>query len=708
MRESTWRVVCGATALAVIAGCGGPTPPTDGGTSAADAGDPDAGDVSVIDAACPAVDAALPPARGCDVLDTLDGDGCLMPWPSSQFQDPSTHVIVLPAAGMPANNGGVRIDPAPWNGRHGYSPATSMIARIDPANGITDADLASWHVLETGTGGRTLLLDATDPAHVVPVAHFAEVQLATTNVNPLSDASELDPTDASFTTVYVRGASRLAPAHHYVVALRARPGQAPVSSPGFDAMREGSTDPSYASRSEYFGREVFAYLDPLVPRAELIVAWDFWTGTDEDANHDLSVMRDAAFAQRSSLGCHDVVVTPSSNPDGDSFLRVEGSIDVPYFLEGTPTATIDGLPSTATDHLTCSLEPHGTIRAPFVAVIPTSALGQTGPIEIVEYGHGLLNWPNEVAGDEITPVLAMSGVIGVSTVAHGLARSPTATVIGNDERRIMSAFRDLSGFSSVTDHILQGVVAQLVLPHVFANACVPQISDLSGRAVESTHFAWLGNSQGGIMGPTIGALDPSFDRLALGVGGGAYSIMLPRSCDWPLQGLAYVLASNYRSRFARDLIMVMFQTHFDRFEGATFAGRVGDRHVLYQTAVGDLGTPEVSGEIAARTMGLGRLAESATTPLGIDPVSTTDPITRAFVSYSFEGAPTPPIGPAWDIDLCRDSITQCTMNVPNNVHEWVRRDPASRMQLQHFLTTGEVQSFCDAGSCANRPACPPN
>jgi hypothetical protein len=642
-------------------------------------------------------------------MDPYEG-GCLLPWPSSRFQTQTDagHVIALPREGMPSNAMGP-VDPEPWNGRDGYSPMTSMIVRIDRANEL--GPLASWRAPETDTTGTTILLDTTDDPHGVPVAHFAETQSSTVDIRFLSDGVGVDdPVEPCWTTLYIRPAARLTPNHHYVVGVRAV-GAPPISPPGFDAMRTRPTSPpALAARAADLEANVLSVLDPVVPREELIVAWDFWTGSDEDASADLSAMRDVAMAMIDGLGCE-----ASSTTDADGNVTVTGTIDVPYFLNDTTVidgTSIDALETNGSSRLRRPIGSTNTLRAPFEAYIPRTARDRSDAIPVVEYGHGLLNWSDEVAGDEITPVWRQSAMIGVSTVAHGLAGSPLVgetRAPANDQLRILNALRGLSAFSSLTDHILQGVVAQLVLPHVFVRACVPQIPVLVGHSVDSTRFAWLGNSQGGIMGPTIGALDPSFDRLALGVGGASYSIMLPRSCDWPEQWLADLLRTDYpHSRFQRDLLMTMFQTHFDRFEGATFAAGIADRHVLYQTAVGDLGTPEVSGEIAARTMGLGRLAESATAPFGIDPVPTTDPITRAFVSYSFEGAPTPPDGPEWNIDQCVASDMECRPHVHDNVHEWVRRDDASRQQIQHFLTTGEVRGFCDGGSCANRPACPPN
>lgn len=683
----------GAVLVWLTAGCG----PT---TSASDAGGTDA---SVTVGELPAE---------CELLDLAPG-GCLLPWPSSRFQ---THLasgaspIAIPAAAMPQSLDvtgapGPRVAPDPWNARDGFSPMTSMIVRVDPSDVPTE--LRSWRDPETGSSGATVLLDTTDPSTPRPIAHFAEVQHTTE-----LPGTSLDPVAADLATLYVRPAARLEESHHYVVALRRLDGARPRSTATFAALRDAVATDSAAveARRATFEQDVLAPLGRAsVPRSTLIVAWDFWTGSD--AADDLVAMRDAALAMIASLDCTIDTVTPDA-PE-PALIEVKGTFDVPYFLDATGTSgdaltSVDpGGEARIARDASGRPEVRGTRRSEFVAIVPASVVGHTGA-RLAEYGHGLLTDRTELARPGVVgPVLTATGTIGLATDAYGLATT--------DQGAIAMALGELSRFSSVADRTLQGVIAQVVLPRVFG-ACAARFADhpeLSGTTIDPDHFVWLGNSQGGIMGPTIAALEPRFDRLGLGVGGISYPIMLPRSCDWPLTGLGDLLRAAYPDRITRDLLMVMFASHWDRFEGATFAPHLADldpaspfhrdapARVLYQIAVNDLGTPEVSGEIAARTMGLSRLDGSASSPFGI-PVTTESAPTSGFVSFDYGtdgvGLVAAPLGPETaSLDVCAvdaDGTHPCAI-----AHELVRRDPFAQQQLAGFLTTGTITDVCTTPDC---------
>ena len=402
-------------------------------------------------------------ASGCERLD-LDEGSCLLPWPSGQFlvDDPSTDTgrrISLPADEMPMSFEMNTVSPAPWNARDGFSAMTSMVVRIEGQ--IDDAVLHSWrHTdLSLAEGSPTVLLDVTHLDAPVRVAHFAEIEPP-------------DPmTPQTFTTLYVRPAARLEENHHYVVAVRGliRAGARPRSSVTFAALRDSRLTDSAAAeaRRSHFEQQVFAPLDRAgVVRDQLIVAWDFWTGTGPI--QELLAMRDLAFAHVDDLHC--MITDPNATSPDPEVRAVEGLFEVPYFLDAN-CATGQRLSDLQTTGLSRDAAgaptQHGTCLARFEALIPRSvSAAAPRSVPLIEYGHGLGNSIHEIAEPGVvTPVLQATGSIGITTDALGLSEA------GTDTLAIVDGLRDLSQFSAVDARVMQGVIAQVVLPHVFAHAC---------------------------------------------------------------------------------------------------------------------------------------------------------------------------------------------------------------------------------------------
>lgn len=631
---------------------------------------------------------------GCVNLD-LDEGGCLLPWPSSALLDPSGH-IDLPDESMPANARGVRVAPDPWEGADGFSPMTSMIVRIA---GTVDASvLSSWRETDETVGepsaSPTLLIDTTATGHPL-VRHFAEVE----------DAAAGD----TFTTLYLRPAQRLPEHHHFVVAIRRlvdTEGRPVRPSASFAALRDGTpTDaPELEQMRAHFESEVFEPIAPYVAgRGDLVVAWDFWTGAAPTS--DLFAMRDDAFTHLGELGCSiDTDEVATSDPGAR---LITGRFEVPYFLDA-PCEDDLGHPTWIGDLDTdgVSTTSDGTCLARFWALIPASA-PSASDVHLVQYGHGFATSGRELdTAGVLEPILERTQSIGIATDFLGLSdfaprASTTPLDPGGDAGAILAGLQDLSRFDAVDHRIMQGLIAQALLPHVFRAGCADQIA-AEHRPVSwsSDPTRWVGNSEGAIFGPTVAALAPTdapYDRLALGVGGMSYPIMLPRSCDFaaarpPAPSLASVFERAYRGPLDRHLLMVMFATHWDRTEGASFAQfLVGASApgILYQTAVDDLGTPEVAGEIAARTLELPVLVTSSehasdTMPFGLAPAGASP--SRAFVSFDFGDSPPPPDGPTASPAVCAAAAGDVTMDP----HERVRRDAQAQNQIVAFFESGAI------------------
>lgn len=648
--------------------------------------------LAACDSPPPAGPVHIPLAAGCEMLDPEE---CLLPWPSSQFLEArATRTdlgVVIPMDSMPVNTAGTHLDPATWNRWDGFSAMTSMMARFEGPIDEGMSGLPTWRDpgASLSNDSPTLLLDVTSGTPV-RIAHFAE--------------TEARAAGESRTTFYIRPAARLEEDHTYVVAirdLRAPDGTPVVADPPFAALRdELPTDsPAFEARREGFEREVFDMLDPGISRSELLLAWTFHTASGETAWGDLTSMNEQAQAvvQAGDLRCE--IGESRSRPDVPSSVRqVSGYIDVPYFLAdpGSSADLVDvedttyGLARDANGAPLLS----GTRRFTFLAYIPAAAIGAPArSMPIMVYGHGLWGSHDNVLdpGPEgdwsffAADLAQRAGVIVVATNFLGM------TV--DDRLPVGEVLRDrIDAFPNVVDRLLQGAVATLVVGEVFAQQCFDDEAllvegvDVIDR--DPHHIVYDGDSLGGIVAPTLAALSPNMHRYAMGVGGISYPIMIPRSTHYG--DVELFLRQPFPRPVDRQLLMVMFAQHWDRFEGATFAPHVfADRfdvdspvpQVLYQVGVNDRETPQVAGDIAGRTLGLPVLSCSDAMPYDMPVVDGADETQRgAWIAFD-QGGVAVPDGP---------SAPRATPAGTPNVHELVRRDPCAQQQVATFLRTGVV------------------
>lgn len=599
---------------------------------------------------------------------------CLLPWPSSRYlvDDPSTptgHRVALPAEHMPVNVYGVPVDPTPWNQSDGFSAMSTIVVqlpgRVDPAQ------LNDWQRVgdSLASTSATILLDATTGRRV---PHFAEIE-------PAADA------DPAQTTLYIRPAARLREDRHYVVALRnLRLEDGSRLVPGGPLARlQHLIDHRPRTHRELATDVLIPLLLARVPLADLVMAWDFHTGSGESAWGDLVAMRDdaEAIAGAAGLGCTvTAVIEDPENPE--VFRQIEGTFRVPFYLEAdVPGARL------ARD---AAGRPVRTafVDAPFTAIIPRSvadAVRDGGdPVRLVTYGHGLFSTRYEILTDFMATTANTHPMVVVATETNGLA-------IG-DQLTVVSALTELSQFSAVMDRVSQSIIDTVLLPRSFAAGCGSDPALMvDGRPVlDPSERYYYGNSQGAALGMSVAALSTDIDRFALGVGGISYPVMLPRSVHWP--SLESVLAAFYPRRIDRDLAMAMFAHHWDRIEGATFAPHVladplpgsTPKRVLFQVGLNDGQTPNVGSELAGRTLGLPQPASTASPVYGLTSYDTPT-AESAYVVYDYgvDPLPTGPVAPA----------------APTGVHEMVRRDPRAQAQIDAFLRPDGIVVDTCGGPC---------
>jgi hypothetical protein len=592
----------------------------------------------------------------------LDGEACLLPWPSSAFlvADPTKRTgfrVSIPAASMPQNDYQERVDPAEWNSWDGFSPMTTLIAEFTSV--IDPAPLASWHRpgASLASDSPTVVIDVDSGERI---AHFAEIE----------DSPQVA---AGHTTLYVRPAARLKDNHHYAVGirgLRTKDGAPVTPSAEFAALRDGRESKIDA---DWYGRDVFGPLAKAgVDRASLLLAWDFRTASGETAWGDLVAMRDDAFAMAGGAGLGCTVSSSVEDPTDTVILRrIDGTITVPNFLDGTRIVRDPaGRPKIV-----------GTTEAPFIALIPRSA-GTRAPIWI--YGHGLFSQRGELLRDFGRDAASMGKAVIAATDFSGLTRA--------DESAAISAFMDPPTFADIVDPLRQSYINTLLLPRTLAGACASLREFQVGGAaiIDGTQAGYFGNSMGGTLGTSLAALSPDMSRFALGVAGMDLPVQMPRNYAWP--SIEAIFQSAWSRRIDRDLIVVMSAHYWDLVDSALGPHVLADRlpgsgspRLLMQIGLYDTDVVNVSSELAARTLGLAELSPT------LDPVwgmaASTAPQENALVVYDEGAAP----------------ITDGTIPTPENgVHEKVRLDPRAQRQLATFLLGGGVIDACN-GACTRMP-----
>ncbi|HET9620393.1 MAG TPA: hypothetical protein VFP84_03425 [Kofleriaceae bacterium] len=629
--------------------------------------------------ACGSGDTSLAIEAQCNPL----GDNhCMTPWPSAVFEvdDASTATgrkLAIPDGTLPTNSDGVAADPAGWNVGDGFSPAAPMVMSWKggvSADGLPPADNMD---LSLAADSPTVILDLTTGTRV---AHFAEL-----------DAQAADTPDSQ--ALYLRPAARLAGGHRFAVAItkrvRARGGGELAVPPGFAALRDGRhTDHALLETMRPRFADVLAALARAgYPADELVVAWDFTTASDAFLHRDMIAARDRALA---ALADHPIAFTIASDTaDGKGGPRkITGTLDAPLFLTqggatspGTKIARDgDGLPAV-----------QGFYQIPFTAFVPACAYSAPAPVPMILYGHGLMGSSNETAGGVQQTTAAELCSVFVGTDMRGMSTP--------DIGAVSRALVDISRADEVMEVIEQGMVNHITIVQAMRTTLARQLfTSVDGKAsiVDPTKVSYYGLSQGGVMGPTIMAYEPTMTRGALGVAGGNYSLLLERSADWALYRT--ILAGGYPDPLDITLAINLFQMRWDKAEGAGVANSVLQgaptgvpaKQLLIQIALGDEQVPNLGSYWLARTMNIPVLGPSPTTPWGLALAPGPLPAGASALVIEDGGAPPVPVTntPATDLDM----------------HDLTRNQPASRRQIQELFTAGDIVNTC-AGACVCPAQC---
>ena len=629
-------------------------------------------------------DGANPDVKCQPIAQTSSGSdiSCALPFPSSFYMMPDITTatgwrVNVPLGLLPRSNRGVEFNPARLNMLDGWSPGSQLLAdlgaRVDPSllRSIDDDPQPSLlpsapvQVLRYDTGER------------VPV--FAEL-----DENVASDSG--DPQ-----AIIIRPLVRLRPGTRYVVALRELKDTAgrPIAVRPFRALVEGTYGPAsrlVALKSRY--DEIFALLDRSgVPRTSLTLAWDFVTASDARIQGNLLHMRDAALLRVTAQNLGVTVTRVVEPKDQPLVLRkIEATFAVPSFLLDAADPALgmqedsQGQPKdTGTNY-----------QANLLIIVPACAKTVPLPLRAVVYGHGLLGAADEIESSLHRELANQLCIIEMATDFIGLSESDLA-YLGS---QVLAQFDNLA---VTTDRLQQAQINFAVLARL-ARTKMKELPALTidgtagGRPLmDGNQVYYLGGSQGGIFGNTIVAISPDLERGVLNVGGGNYSMMLPRSADFAqFQGL---LSAAYPDGLALQLLLSVSQSYWDFSDPISFARRnledtlpgpdgkpMAAKHILLQESHNDCQVPNLATRTVARTMGLVQLRPAVEPVFGLRQVD--GPVDSAYVQYDTELQPAP-------------SRTNVPTQVDNGAHGALGRIPAVVQQMDAFLQPGgQVQNTC--------------
>ena len=416
--------------------------------------------------------------------------------------------------------------------------------------------------------------------------------------------------------------------------------------------------------------------------------WSFTVASEESLSSRLLFERSVAYEQ---IGDGAPKFTVDTVTPGD-VQTIEGTLEIPNFLDndGSPGGKLlfDSAGNPA-------LNPeHPMYDAAFRCVIPNEV---STPVPALLYGHGLLGSRSQV---DFFGAFAGQGMIGACAVDWlGMATEDVANLAG--------ILNDMSRFNEQADRMLQGIIAFQMLGRL-TNSALGFVShpafqnDDGSPILKADATVFVGNSQGGILGGAASAISSEWSRAVLGVPAMNYSLLLPRSSDWP--EFQVIFDKAYTRSEDRLLALALVQLLWDRGENGGYAQHLTAdpypgleaKNVLLVQAFGDHQVANVATEVFARTI-QAKIATPALkdgrslskTPFwGIDPIDGYPFAGSALVIWDY-GTPAPPVGAAipTDPEYGRDP------------HGAGSDEPLVLVQALGYLLGGQLLNVCGDGPC---------
>ncbi|MFA6035030.1 MAG: hypothetical protein WC889_19180, partial [Myxococcota bacterium] len=430
---------------------------------------------------------------------------------------------------------------------------------------------------------------------------------------------------------------------------------------------------------------IFAMLEKHgYPRDRLLLAWDFSVASKDYLLGSVLSMRETVMTEALGTGLGYTITRVRENPDSHLSRLVEGTFQVPTYLNGKSSITYDQ------NHHPIRQYPNQSF--PFTMIVPKVAKTRTGPLPLVIFGHGIFGTANEYlegwASATIHPLANENGFVIVATDWIGMS--------ANDQELIVKeVMTDLNRISLVTDRLQQSLINFLTLTELAVGplGADPKVTVGWGPLVDLTRVYYHGASLGGIQGSSLAALSRRISRVVLAVPGSSWLNMITRSIVW--NQLKLVAGVSYPDPLALQVVIAFLQTMFDHSDPINLSLMLfeeplpdapANRAVLIQESIGDSLVPNMTTELLVRARGIPLVTPSITQPYGISLVDAAS-ARSALVQYKL---------PSWNNP--QPPETNIPPDRDNGVHADVVFMSNVKKQLSRFLQTGEIEQFCD-GAC---------
>lgn len=624
-----------------------------------------------------------------DACNPLNGSGCITPWPSSvyELEDASTETgyrLAIPEGALPTNYDQLTVSSAILDDHDGFSPAAPMVIAF--STGVDGSNLVSYkdYAASLTDASPTVLIDMSTGERV---AHFAEL-----------DARE--PDKVASQALFIRPAAMLASGTRYVVAIRKTlkakdGGELPIAE-GFQAILDDrkTAHPLLERVRSRYPAMFDALAQQGIAKTDLVVAWDFTTRSRSTRQADLLNARAATLAAIGPDASNLTFEVSSDAPHSDPRIarHIEGTFDVPLFLENVNPTTGPTPQTRLVRDASGKPMANGVFRFPFTAIVPQCAIDATSPVPLMVYGHGLLGGSDQVASSGTRAAAAEVCAVTIGTDMFGMS--------ARDVPNVALALNDGNYMHLIFDVLVQGMMNHVALVQIARGPMRDTLFARSGGGslIDPARVYYYGISQGGIMGTTVCAIDPVIRRCVVQVGAINYSMMLERSRDWPRYRTTLIGA--YEDPLLVTLMLNIMQNEWDRTEPTAVADVVTTsgfpdtpaKQLFMQVAIADDEVPNIASDYQARTMGIPVITPSPVTPYGL--TQTSQPAQNGILFYDFGLGSTLPEGNVAPPD--------------NDVHSNIRNKKFTTDMMRRFYETGEIVNLCTAANgcdCTVAGAC---
>lgn len=631
---------------------------------------------------------------GCNPL--LAGADCFLPYPSDVFRVADStlpsgfRVETSGAAKMKAGHGG-SADPSEWRAMDGFSKMAPILALLGGPIATTGLTGAMDPPAVTMTAASpTLLIDASTGA-LIP--HFADV-----------DPREDDPTKQALVIHPLVG---LKEKTRYVVALHGVKGPDGMPAPppeGFRRLRDKVTgDPELASLGARYDADVFAVTTQAgVARADLQLAWDFTTGSDEHVAADMLKVRELTLAWLAQNQPIVTVTETKDAPSADLWKTIKGNVQIPLFLEAAPSPSTD--PKLFRDG-SGKVAQNGMATVDFVVNVPNTVRDQAGPGRVLGFGHGFFGTTDELSSQGTRTIESTLSAVTIGINWWGMS-NPDQGIVANN------LASDPGMVFNFTDRVHQAMANWIVVmaavrgkmkddPAFHRPMSGPGVDPTGANAgalmYDDTTLNFLGISQGHILAGTLAAVHPTIERFTLNVGGAGLSTMMFRAAPFTPFLLILSSATSLPSKLDQQKFAAASQRQFDRIDPGFWASMVltsklpgspADRRVLQQAGLGDSQVPNEGSFLHARLLGIPQMVPSKREIFGLE--TKMAPIDGSAFAL-------------WDFGI-DDSFYEIANAPPKNtmVHDKLRIDPAAMAQMDAFFRKdSQITNPC-GGVCVGK------